>query len=956
MYCLYSLTSVALLCLFVSCLGDTERPPNIDSVKTSLNWTEGCKKGPEFWCENLKTAAECGATEHCHQTVWLHQTVVENDNTKACTTCISYIEGFRDATSSNTTIQQTEIVLDATCQLLPNYLLTKECVFVVNRFVPDILTLSKSLKPRKLCSLLFFCDGMAVNHEYLKYKGIEEELAKKKLNIKETEKPAPATSPVVTVTPEKSDIDCKGCFMLATTAQKMFNSTSRDDILNGMLEICGKMSSFSDACSSYVIAYFREIYQRLQSLSTNEVCHLSGTCAEKFHIHEVTPEIQTAIANAPDKPNDEVCDFCVAMVNHLRDMVIANTTVEEFQKVLEGICKQTGNFKDECLDLVDQYYNIVYQFLVGELNGKELCQDVKLCVRNVTGKKSEEVIPLFPVVPSSLNLDEQLKKETDKQHGSQELDLHRVQLTQEVGRKRLVGANRCTWGPSFWCNNMTTVKQCPGSLDHCIKNVWEKTVLPVDNGDICNICKDMVKQARDQLNSNETQEELKQALEEICKLIPIKIAKKECMEAMDDFAPELVEALSSQMNPQVVCATVGLCNSARMDLLLQQEKMSKTQLPIELMLPKFLETSDVKDEVIKRSKEACEICELFLHFVQQQMTLPQSEEKIKTVVNSVCVKLPKNVATQCSSFIEVYGDAFISILAQEVDPSLVCPSIGACSAYLGFIDQVKPTCPICLLAVESIEQKVKNNKTEKNVIAALDNICSELPHNTAKECILFVNNSYSGLVDSILADFAPQETCVYLKLCGATNDLAEMIPEQSIKDAEVIPAAVPVHPTAIAVEKDENKCVICEFIMSKLENELKDKKTAEEIKSAVHAVCRHLPNTISNQCDKFVTQYADLVIDLLVASMEPREICAEIGACKPSPSTPAIAAVAKGENSYIALKEQALTPNTHSPQFDTYIIYRCLAATLCFAVVVVLGIKIRRSLTKVNPPYVQVDK
>lgn len=61
----------------------------------------------------------------------------------------------------------------------------------------------------------------------------------------------------------------------------------------------------------------------------------------------------------------------------------------------------------------------------------------------------------------------------------------------------------------------------------------------------------MVQQARDQLQSNATQEDLKAVFEGSCELIPLKIVAKQCIKMADNFVPELVEALSSQMNPQV---------------------------------------------------------------------------------------------------------------------------------------------------------------------------------------------------------------------------------------------------------------------------------------------------------------------------------------------------------------------------------------------------------------------
>lgn len=86
-------------------------------------------------------------------------------------------------------------------------------------------------------------------------------------------------------------------------------------------------------------------------------------------------------------------------------------------------------------------------------------------------------------------------------------------------------------------------------MAHCIKAVWEKETVAADDDEVCKICKDMVGQARDTLLSNETQEELKEVFDGSCDLIPIKIIAKECRTLSDQFIPELVETLASEMNP-----------------------------------------------------------------------------------------------------------------------------------------------------------------------------------------------------------------------------------------------------------------------------------------------------------------------------------------------------------------------------------------------------------------------
>lgn len=54
--------------------------------------------------------------------------------------------------------------------------------------------------------------------------------------------------------------------------------------------------------------------------------------------------------------DDIECEFCEALVKHVREILVSNTTEEEFQQVLQSLCKQTGSFADQVLI----YYNSVY--------------------------------------------------------------------------------------------------------------------------------------------------------------------------------------------------------------------------------------------------------------------------------------------------------------------------------------------------------------------------------------------------------------------------------------------------------------------------------------------------------------------------------------------------------------------------------------------------------------------
>lgn len=73
-------------------------------------------------------------------------------------------------------------------------------------------------------------------------------------------------------------------------------------------------------------------------------------------------------------------------------------------------------------------------------------------------------------------------------------------------------------------------------------------------------------------------------------------------------------------------------------------------------------------------------------------------------------------------------------------------------------------------------------------------------------------------------------------------------------------------------------CVLCEFVMTKLEMELKNKTEQDEIKRTIKNICHRMPKTVSKSCDKFVEQYADAIINL-VGSVPPKEICQKLQLC-----------------------------------------------------------------------------
>lgn len=59
---------------------------------------------------------------------------------------------------------------------------------------------------------------------------------------------------------------------------------------------------------------------------------------------------------------------------------------------------------------------------------------------------------------------------------------------------------------------------------------------------------------------------------------------------------------------------------------------------------------------------------------------------------------------------------------------------------------------------------------QANIVKALDTLCKEVAPDNFAECDRLIKKSTEELIDSVIADLSPQETCLYLKFCDASGD------------------------------------------------------------------------------------------------------------------------------------------------------------------------------------------
>lgn len=545
-----------------------------------------------------------------------------------------------------------------------------------------------------------------------------------------------------------------------------FKSSDRDQVLRGFLGVCGKMGSFSDACASIVLTYFNDIYAELErSLTTDGICHMSGTCSAKFHKHEDSSEESEEDDVVEIKPmssvgylkknvgDDVPCELCQQLVTHLRELLVANTTEDEFKMVMTGLCKQFGSFKDECISIIDQYYDVIYKTLVNDLDPNGACFMIGICPK---GEMEDLMIPVKPLVPvhvqKPLKLGENEELFTEEEKRQFQLPLERY----------MVGS-------------------------------------PIDG-------------------------------------------------------------IMGAKNPE--------------DLL--------------------------------SSGTFCTICEYLLHFAQEELSLPKTEDEIKQVITNSCNKFSDSIRNTCHNFVDLYGDAVIALIIQGIDPASVCPTLKMCptenSKDVDIFapstievsvnerkEEDKPKCPFCVLVISEVVNNLDSKPTKQTIINTLDKVCDKFKNSKFKlECTDFVETYTDELLDKLLKNFTPKQICAELKLCD--KDQSESFEPQEIFSGDIETNEIPdntvggIHISAF--DQGETfytpQCEICRKVVDILMKKVDNKTDKNKIIGIMKKQCKKM-RKLEFKClelvDKDGEKIVGLVKDVLENKMTVKEVCMAMGAC-----------------------------------------------------------------------------
>ncbi|XP_035668816.1 prosaposin-like isoform X1 [Branchiostoma floridae] len=507
----------------------------------------------------------------------------------------------------------------------------------------------------------------------------------------------------------------------------------------------------------------------------------------------------------------------------------------------------------------------------------------------------------------------------------------------------LLGERRCSWGPGYWCKGIDTAKEC-GAIDHCAQAVWSKQEVKSDA--VCDTCEEVVGLARLVVSLNATEEEILEVLENACTVLPDAL-KDTCKTLVETYGPEVIQLLKSELDPKAVCQALKLCQEGKalpkkpaqdkfIDLCPECElvvgkakdlvdKNSTEPEVIDFLkvhlceqlgalaaacnttmdtygpiVYKLLEQKIDPDKICKaiglcknatialvqkpikpvkqQPNDLCDDCKLVMTEVQALIKNNKSEaEVIDYLKVHLCEKLG-GLAAECNSTMDTFGPVIFQLLESKLDPDAVCKAIKLCptSDFIAKLQEMQKgpnsICDDCEEVMQKAQDYISDNATQAELIKLLkDDFCTLLGGLEA-ECDSLMDQ-YGPIIFNLLEqELDPEKVCQAVGFCPSLKALsmAKLKPAKKVVQTEKVGQSV--------------GCIICEFVMQIVDEELSANSTEKEITDALDKVCSHFPDTIRDECTDFVNEYGPAVVQLLKLELDPQRICSTIGLCDNSNS------------------------------------------------------------------------
>lgn len=451
----------------------------------------------------------------------------------------------------------------------------------------------------------------------------------------------------------------------------------------------------------------------------------------------------------------------------------------------------------------------------------------------------------------------------------------------------------------------------------------------VQKGEVCTLCEMILHFVQQSMAEEATEQQIKETVEKVCTVLPSSV-RAECDNFVINYGDAVIAMLIQEIDPNIVCPMMKMCSQrVKMDVEIFEtkpmmhveiESKDKPTCPLCLFAVTEAKTRIQSDKSIENIKHTLETlcthlpkklnmeCEDFVDSYAKMLV----DMLVKDMSpQDICVKLQLCTQTRDDAVPKFIGESVENEMDNEIPDNTYNGRVVVMGHSKSKGSGSTPECLVCQHMVKELEKELDNHKTREQIKKILDHVCDKVKQELKGKCIAFMAKHEEQIIDLVMKGTEPKEICIALGFCAFgravrgpaefMEDFMEQMFNPVVDDLEVDEAfsidfiSLPAGPSSMGriqllnkepEEKPKKKvnanegCIMCEFIMTKLEADLNKKSTQEDIRKAVDNVCTVMPKSVRSPCTKFVDNYAEMIITLL-ATTPPAQICQKIKMCTP---------------------------------------------------------------------------
>lgn len=306
-----------------------------------------------------------------------------------CDTCLAIVQDIEDYIElPGTEDTVVTFIQDNFCTLLPKDS-SRTCNQEARVLVAQaIASLEQNLPPQTVCSYLGTCGtGELLTHLYQAI-GLN------------------------TLSAQGFPVECPVCkLIMANILQKLHDPDSRADIEKAATEACDDLAQPEEVvkCKADVVQLFASLDALLGDMDAGRACKVlqfcgsssdssisSGEDGDAMTITTTTP-LPSAIAalrqlphrlqDIPANGNSDGCEACKSVITEASQLLVDPETQKEIFDFAKQGCEAFDDYKDMCVEYVDQYGPLVIGMAISYLQPEPFCARLGYCPATPTARR-----------------------------------------------------------------------------------------------------------------------------------------------------------------------------------------------------------------------------------------------------------------------------------------------------------------------------------------------------------------------------------------------------------------------------------------------------------------------------------------------------------------------------------------------------------------------------------------